>query len=341
MKRVYFLLSLALLVSMTVSAQPTITYENAPKIGDVYYQAFFNTPLEPGPGGANQNWNYGDVQSENTEQIDVISPSGTPFENSFPEANITFSFEDEDGQVYSYADLSSAEMLSYGVGIIADTGNLIMHYTDPDKQMEFPFSYQDTFTDDFFANFQAMGMTVHRRGTSTVTADAWGSITTPETNFNNVLRVKAETNTVDSVWLGSVFIMARTSSSTDYSWYTGDDGYPVFTITISQNDQASDTSGSYKTSAQSVGETANNLSNIRVYPNPASSILYVSIPLENEADLNISLLDLTGKEIIRKEHDFSVQRNPVTLDLNDLSPGMYFLRVNDGQHSFTKKIIVE
>ncbi|NOX86823.1 MAG: T9SS type A sorting domain-containing protein [Chlorobi bacterium] len=341
MKRVYFLLSMVLLISVAVVAQPTITYENAPKIGDVYYQSYFTTSLDPGPGGASQTWDYGSVQAEGTDQFSVISPSGTPFENQFPEANITFYVNNETGEIYSYADLSTSEILSYGAGIVTDTGNLIMHYSDPEKQMEFPFSFNDSFTDDYFAVFEVIGMTIHRRGTSTVTADAWGSITTPETTYGSVLRIKNESNIVDSVFMGSIFLMARTSSSTDYSWYTGDDGYPVFTITISQDEESTDTTGSFKTTPESVGENTNNLSNIRVYPNPANNILYVSIPSENEDDLIISLLDLTGKEIIRKNHDFSAQRNPVTLDLNNLSPGMYFLRVNDGQHSFTKKIIVE
>ncbi|HDO26853.1 MAG TPA: T9SS type A sorting domain-containing protein [Bacteroidetes bacterium] len=341
MKRFLSIIVMSWLFTGMTYAQPSITYDHAPKIGDVYHEAFFSTPVDPGPGGANQTWNYGDVPADSTGQMEMISPSGTPFENSFPEANIVSYIVNGYGQVYGYGNLSSAEFLSWGSGVIADTGNVIMHYIDPEKQMAFPFSYQDSFTDDFYSSFEAMGMTIHRRGTSTVTADAWGSITTPETTYNSVLRVKNETNSVDSVWMGNIFILTMTSGSEDYSWYTGDYGFPVFTLTISGGERSSDTIGSYKTLAQSIGENGNNLQNIQVYPNPATDELFVSIPSSNEGDFNISLIDLTGKELIRKNSDFNIQNNVVQLNLNGISPGMYFLRINNGQNTFTKKVIVE
>jgi len=341
MKRYISIIVLSWLFTGLIYAQPSITYEHAPKIGDVFYNAYFETPVDPGPGGANQTWDFADVTSTSTDQINVISPSGTPFVNLFPEANITFYFENENGEIYSYADLSSTEFLSWGTGVVADTGNIIMHNSDPEKQMEFPFSYQDSFTDDFYVPFEAMGFTIHRRGTSTVTADAWGSIHTPETTYNNVLRVKNESTIIDSMWMGNIFFVTTTSSSTDYTWYTGDDGYPVFTVNISQSEQSTDTTGSYKTVTQSVWETTNNLNNIQIYPNPATNNLFVSIPSSNEGDLNISLIDLTGKELISRNSDLITQNNLIHLDLSGISPGIYFLRVSNERNTITKKVIVE
>ncbi len=341
MKRVIFLTVLGLLFTSTIVAQPTITYDNAPKIGDVYHEAYFSGQADPGPDGANQTWDFGNVLADTTAQMEIISPAGTPFESDFPEANMVSYIENSYGQVYGYGNLSPSEFQSWGTGVISDTGNVVLHYIDPEKQMEFPFSYQDSFTDDYFSIFQAMGLTIHRRGTTTITADAWGSITTPEATYSSVLRVKNVSNSVDSMFMGEIFIMAMTTSSVDYNWYTGDYGFPVFELTISSSNGVSDTAGAYKITVQSVGETASNLSNIRIYPNPARNTLYVSIPADNEADLYISLLDLTGKEVIRRDHDFSSQNNLVTLNLNNLTPGMYFLKVYDGHNSFTKKVIVE
>lgn len=341
MERHVFLFVSAMAIAGMVNAQPSITYNHAPKIGDVYHNAYFETPVDPGPGGSDQTWNFADVPSTGIDQINVISPSGTPFGDLFPEANITFNFENENGAIYTYADLSSTDILNWGTGVNADTGTIIMHYSDPEKQMEFPFSYQDNFTDDFYVPFEAQGFTIHRRGTSTVTADAWGSITTPEATYSSTLRVKMETNTVDSLWMGNIFIMTMASSSTDYSWYTGDEAYPVFTVTISSDPQSTDTTGTYKTLAQSVDETVTDLDNIQIYPNPATHELFVSIPSSNEGDFNISLIDLTGKELIRKNSDLNIQNNVVQLNLNGISPGMYFLRIDNGQNTFTKKVIVE
>ena len=345
MKKFIFLAALGLLISSAIIAQPTITYENAPKIGDVYTYAYFMTPVDPGPGGANQNWDFSNVQADDNEQIEAVNPASTPYENDFPGANIAFYSASEDGEVYTFAAISQTDFQSYGTAVNADTGEIIMFYPDPEKQMEYPFSYQDNFTDSYHSffnvDFQGMSVTVHRWGDVNVTADAWGSITTPENTFNSVLRIKNESSSVDSIFLQGTFIMAMSSSTTDYTWFNGSDAYPVFSITISNNQQSGDTTGSYTTTAQAIGETSNILNNIRIYPNPAKNLLYVSIPTENESDLRITLIDLTGKEIIRMDRDFSSLNSPVTLDLNNLTPGMYFVRVYDGHNTFTKKVIVE
>jgi len=340
MKRTILLSFMVTVFMGMMNAQPTITYDNAPKIGDVYHEAFFSTPVDPGPGGAGQTWNFGDVPADSTGQMEMLSPVGTPFENDFPEANIVSYFSNDIGQVYAYANLSSAEFLSWGSGVIADTGNIVLHYIDPEKQMAFPFSYQDNFSDDFYSSFEAMGMTIHRRGTSTVTADAWGSITTPETTYNSVLRVKNETNSVDSVFMGNVFIMAMLSNSIDYSWYSGDEGFPVFSVSISL-DQSGDTTGSYKTTVQSVGENLINPDNVQIYPNPANDQLFISFNDVEISDLDISLIDLTGKEIIHKTVANDLQNDRISLNLAGVTPGLYFLKVSNSHNTITKKVMVQ
>jgi hypothetical protein len=76
--------------------------------------------------------------------------------------------------------------------------------------------------------------------------------------------------------------------------------------------------------------------NVSVYPNPASSELYISIAgIENE--ICYSFLDMTGKEI-RKDFFYG---NSEKIYLNDLAAGIYFLNIYSDEKFFSRKIIVQ
>ena len=67
---------------------------------------------------------------------------------------------------------------------------------------------------------------------------------------------------------------------------------------------------------------------IVVYPNPVQDILQIkNLP----QDASVGLLDVSGRVLIQ-----SVQQS--TLDVSSLAPGMYFLRVTNGEESRTIKI---
>lgn len=81
-----------------------------------------------------------------------------------------------------------------------------------------------------------------------------------------------------------------------------------------------------------------------VYPNPANDYLYVKCQLNNaNSHLKISLLDITGKEVMILENKKTSELNfekRYTLN-QQIEPGIYFLRVNNEDMTITKKIIIE
>ena len=84
-----------------------------------------------------------------------------------------------------------------------------------------------------------------------------------------------------------------------------------------------------------VGVTENNpLSDIQLSPNPTTDILQISIPGLN-APINISLTDISGKEIINQ----IIDKATTSLSLRDISLGVYFVRFNFAHQSVVKKII--
>jgi len=75
----------------------------------------------------------------------------------------------------------------------------------------------------------------------------------------------------------------------------------------------------------------------KVYPNPAS--LFVNIEFDNlpETGTTIEIIDVNGKSLIKK----TLESRTNTIEINQLSTGMYILRVNSTQYHKTKKLIIK
>ncbi|MEI6019797.1 MAG: T9SS type A sorting domain-containing protein [Bacteroidota bacterium] len=77
-----------------------------------------------------------------------------------------------------------------------------------------------------------------------------------------------------------------------------------------------------------------------VYPNPAKDILTISSEGGNTAAQQIQLLDAFGKTIIVLNQSDMSNTNKITLPLNLLSTGIYFLNIKTETQNFHKKIII-
>jgi hypothetical protein len=79
------------------------------------------------------------------------------------------------------------------------------------------------------------------------------------------------------------------------------------------------------------------LSSFLVYPNPAKDIVHIS--LKNLKDINgeIRVYDLQGKLVL----DNLLIEHKMTLDVSNLSKGLYFLKFENGNNIVTKKLIIE
>lgn len=83
--------------------------------------------------------------------------------------------------------------------------------------------------------------------------------------------------------------------------------------------------------------------NFNVYPNPAEDNTLISFSLIEKAETTISIYDVVGKEISNVytgnlnagDHQYSIADNA------KLASGIYFIKLNVGGESFTKKLIVK
>jgi PKD repeat protein len=74
-----------------------------------------------------------------------------------------------------------------------------------------------------------------------------------------------------------------------------------------------------------------------VYPNPARDKVFVRTSLEGKAE--IGLFDLSGKEII-KQDIFLVKDEPAEIDLGNIDPGIYILRMDSGTNQSINKLVI-
>ena len=98
---------------------------------------------------------------------------------------------------------------------------------------------------------------------------------------------------------------------------------------------------SYDLSNLILGSIENNLSisPISVFPNPARS--YFKIYHQINSNGSIKLFNLNGKEIKTLFQGNFSESNTLNYSVEDLSSGVYFITINTGNQSVSKKLIVE
>jgi hypothetical protein len=77
---------------------------------------------------------------------------------------------------------------------------------------------------------------------------------------------------------------------------------------------------------------------LKVYPNPASDVIYIEFLANINEDNDINIMDVTG-HLIEKRH-LSFKSGKFQLDVSDLSAGAYFIEIidNSGNRKVSKFI---
>ena len=136
MKLNLLILVLSILHTSLIS-QITLTTANNFEVGYEYSSSFYNEQgitFDPGPAGANQIWDFSDINGSNTTSVTALDPSGLPSASNFPSADI--GFYDMPTQSESFLS-NTAEVQSFW-GAKTGSGALIV-YSDPQDILRFPY----------------------------------------------------------------------------------------------------------------------------------------------------------------------------------------------------------
>lgn len=85
-----------------------------------------------------------------------------------------------------------------------------------------------------------------------------------------------------------------------------------------------------------LGVSQNKALNVAVYPNPTKGILNIDLADKNSDKAILSLYDIQGRQILSKETNNSQE----TLNIENLSNGIYMLSIENGSLKTTKKVVL-
>jgi hypothetical protein len=74
---------------------------------------------------------------------------------------------------------------------------------------------------------------------------------------------------------------------------------------------------------------------LNIYPNPASSIVFIEVINSNKETGKLELFDVSGKRIT--EYSLSIVAGGIELDIQNLSEGFYFITLTDPVSGYIQK----
>ncbi len=90
-----------------------------------------------------------------------------------------------------------------------------------------------------------------------------------------------------------------------------------------------------------VGDNPVDIAGIALYPNPATEIINYEFGIDNSADIEVKIFDITGQMVFSKPDNVGPGRQKVVVNISTLNPGIYFVRlIVNHQVADAKKLIV-
>ena len=361
MKTKLFTIALAL-ASMNISAQVTVTDTDLMTVGDIIYEAYDTVPapsISLGNAGPNQTWDFSALQVQEYDTTEFIDPAGTPFSSIHPTANLCF--EDDGEYVYinknpqglslvgfdnlPYPQLLLPLPLAYGLNTIV--GPVIIMDSALVNPGFIDHSLAPTISLDPFHN-QVDSIKILSESSTEFNVDAHGDIIIPMGTFD-ALRVKTDGITTtdyfaycsDSIlgngaWypMPAAIFPSEVEIISSYAWWTNDPliKFALVQIEVDSVGGINAVDFMHSPSPSSVNNLSTN--NFNIYPIPTTNNL--TVEAQNNEVTSLELMDVTGKLILEREFTQST-----SLDVSQISDGIYFLNLKTDEVELTKQIIIE
>ena len=362
MKRIkLFIISITFLGSNTF-AQITVTDADLIGVGDIIYQAWDTTSISSainvGNAGANQTWDFSSLQASDWDTTEFISPTGTPYANMYPSANLCF----KDDVEYYYVNKSTGGLELVGIDNLPINMILVplpltygLTYSDgPNTIMD--SSMENMFIPDSLAPFISFNplldkidsINVKVTLTNNFNVDAWGNVTIPIGTYSS-LRINAEETTTNS-WnaycsnsggfgggwypVPQQLLPGETETTNHYQWCTNDASVKFIVADLEVDSAGNVIEASFLTIPQASAVTELPEDAITIFPIPTIYQLNIEA---NSTDLaTYKMYTINGNLIL--ENTFTKNTK---VDLNNMAKGTYLLDISTKEGRITKKIIVE
>ncbi len=88
-----------------------------------------------------------------------------------------------------------------------------------------------------------------------------------------------------------------------------------------------------------INDLSGALHNLKIYPNPTDGLIYIELNLPDYTDIRLEFYDATGRKIYIREFT-NVNGIHESMDISDLTPGVYFLKVQTKKGQVVRNIVV-
>lgn len=344
MKPIIFILLSLFAGSSAFSQIPTLTMLNTGPIpGDIFTSINADTTgVGFGTDGANQIWDYSNLIIGTDEVVEnYYKPDTIKVPNS------TVVCWDESFVWYMKVDQSQYSFLTP----VTNTSGMppymqvpILIYSDPLKILDYPFTFSDNFIDSVAgAEYWGSSGIVYRFGSSSSTADGYGTLRLPSGTYHNVLRIKNIQDLRDSVIFNNPPILL--SHNELYIWYDGIHKTPLLKIQYSTYTK-NDTTHYYKSVL--MGERINGVNEgneyqlaFDLYPDPAVDQINLELYFPSTTVVNIAFLSITGNVVKAINNvKFGPGEHHKSVDVSTLPRGLYIIKCESTYGTAFKKMVL-
>ena len=350
----------AITVNSALAQAPTITSANLPTVGITYTQMNDSTTAElptftVSAGSASaQTWNYtSEFVTTYSTAMAFVAPSTLAGASNFP--NATLGASSGGNSLFFTAGASGLDIVG---AYAAPLGSYIaIPYTPSEVIIPTPFTYNNNQVNAYTSTFTLTavngGITyavkIVQHSTRNITADAFGSLTTPAGTFASTLRIKTYQVDIDTqfVYLGTsasgtpVNVSPSRDSSYTYEWVQN--SHPALLMEIDMNGLGTSVTGANYTKSAVLGITSipTAFEELSLYPNPATTATNLSYENKYATHVTVTMFDITGRLIATlADENQTAGKQALAIDTKvlGLNSGMYFVKVSSPNGTETMKL---
>jgi hypothetical protein len=330
MKKIY-ILSFALLISMGLKAQLTLTKtNNAPIAGYSFSEKYYDSVTAlPKTTGLNKSWNFiGMNLTSGSGSQSFSTAAASPSASSFPSANLSIASGTNSYSFYN----SQTSSLDYLGDVDMNSGDKFS-YSNTLVWMKWPFTYGNSNFDTFSGSNTSTSQPYSISGNMNISGSGTGTVTLPGgVTFTNCLQI-VRTYTYNAVFPTYNYVQRVTA----YEYWDGSYKNPILEVQYTSTVFGTLTAVgcSIRTNAAAdVGIEENKLDEQKliVFPNPVKDKLTIILPDNAIAD-EIELYDVSGKLILR-------EANVNSLNTSMINQGVFLLVVKHMNMRRRKQVII-
>lgn len=339
MKR-FLLIACAAFAGWNAQAQPVInSTDYNPTADSIFNYKYGTVQVDPGPAGANVTWDRSAINLTTSYPVVPHACPGSAECSSFASATEYMETNLSANVFYKRTTTGLEE-----VGLTNGSGGTTT-YTDPCKFIQFPITYNQTYTDTYSATVSQNGSSYPHDGSYSSIIDGYGTLKTPAGTFTDVLRQK----TVDLSTMSQGGVTA-TTTITQYSWYKAGINQPLLTVIITDvvlgGGLPSPPTTYVATYLEGVPSGINEQTDleraISIYPNPVAADQTINVSVKDHNVNTVTLTNILGQKVFTWNHKESSNNAPLMLAIPtaSLARGMYLVTIHTTKGNLTKKISI-